>query len=639
MPKQRSIPRGVVALGSAFCLLTAQAWVRAQGEGDAEPTKAPTAVERQPSNVEVLESEDLGGAMRRATDHFRAERFVQALEEFQRALGLLQSDSERATIEFNLASCWFELTRYDEAERHYLRAAELDASGRDKALLYASAAALRSGRLEAAESHLLAAGATGPDLLPRQQALAREIAEERAQAERRRFLKAVDEGAKLLRKEDYAGALRTLESALLLRSSATRQETADARYAAGMAAFRLGDAERARAHFQAGLATDPNDAELQQALGQAEAALKRPERAEEHYQRALELGLAEPGAEQARAALWRIRGLPVTGWHGLVGAGLGYDNNPAHSGPAATTGVAGPDQGGSPYVSLGGELGFTGRIGRLAAGRAYYAGDFIGLTDSPYRELTLQIHQVGVRGYFSPNSALRLRAMLAPSLALVGTDPVQPFYGDLAAGVRGDLSHSRIASTRLELVGRLIQGLNGWSFVGGQRMDAELSEILAWTWLDLRAGSRFRYNAIGIRSENATDFALAGCDARCTGATYRIPLGYWGTGGFVEGLVELTPRLGLGVTTSLEYRRYLEDSMITRIPLSRKRRSDVRWAAEARVEIGLEPSATWYLIPSYSALVSRSNVAYSAIDPEHNLDYDHRQFVQHLGEAVVEARF
>jgi tetratricopeptide (TPR) repeat protein len=141
-----------------------------------------------PTAAAQLENAEAGSAMaagfyelaERGLEHFAEERFAEALTAFEEALATSGGDRpERTTMEFNAAACEFALGRNAEAERRFLRVAEASPERSPLARLNAGYAALFAGRLDAASSHLEAAG-DGAELEPRRAELASRLAAARA---------------------------------------------------------------------------------------------------------------------------------------------------------------------------------------------------------------------------------------------------------------------------------------------------------------------------------------------------------------------------------------------------------------------------------------------------------------------------
>ena len=155
----------------------------------------------------------------------------------------------------------------------------------------------------------------------------------------------------------------------------------------------------------------------------------------------------------------------------------------------------------------------------------------------------------------------------------------------------------------------------------------------------MRAGARGRYNDIGTRSSSVAASDFPTCGARCNGATYTIPLAYAGAGPFLATSVSPGADIWLIGYASYDYRQYTNNAEITGVPESTKRRIDERTTLEASVDLPVAFDGHLRLVPTYTFLLSRSNVAVDSTDPYYRFDYDNRNFTQHLVELSLEARF
>ena len=122
-------------------MVTLVAGARAQ---EAPPPEEAAPADAPPAEVEPRVA--LAEHARRATALFEQRAFTAAAAEFTQALALATADTERAALEFNLASCFFELGRYGEAEAAFIRSARLDPASSALAWLDAGLAAVRDGR-------------------------------------------------------------------------------------------------------------------------------------------------------------------------------------------------------------------------------------------------------------------------------------------------------------------------------------------------------------------------------------------------------------------------------------------------------------------------------------------------------------
>jgi hypothetical protein len=188
-------------------------------------------------------------------------------------------------------------------------------------------------------------------------------------------------------------------------------------------------------------------------------------------------------------------------------------------------------------------------------------------------------------------------------------------------------------------------GLGDWQYLTGINADSRLTHRFEWEHFELALAAGGRYTGLGTLRYRLEAADLPGCIIEtgagpgpgavtdCTGETYVIPLSWAAPRAEVELLAYPHERVTLGTRAGLEYRVYLEESSVSRVPSSRKRRSDARWRLAASSELDLDRGGHATALLEYRVLGSHSNVAYDANDPEHDLDYDDRTFLQHVLEA------
>lgn len=576
---------------------------------------------------------------RAAVEHFRSQRYEEALAGFEAALPLAQSDSERATLELNRASCLFELGRYEEAKARFLAAASLDPSLSTEARLNAAASALRAEDFDTAQDLIASTRTTDPALSQRRSSLASELRAAEQGKRRSTFLGHIRTAEAALSASDHRTAKARLSLALKYFDLAKPAEQVDVLYGLGVSLLEIGDPAGAKAVLERALALSPDDADVHYALGRTLNELGDDQGAERHLERSLKLGLDPQRARSATSMLGDLDPLPPAGWNGSVALGMGYDTNPGQSGVATVSSLGNQSRGGSAYGTAVLDFGRTERLSRRLSGRLYYAGDWLGLWQRPVRELTLQSHSAGARLDWASSPSVVFRFDLAPSFAVSGLSELEPFVWEVLAGARTDVRTSDVGWARAGFQVRQIGGFSGWEYLSGTRLDAELSHAWHGSLVDLRLGGRGRYNAIGTRVSTVEAGAIAACAGFCVGADYQVPLGYLGVGPFVNLGVEPLQHLWIWGYASGDYRSYLEDSVIVGVEASRKRREDLRGTFEVRVELPLDEEGAWHVVPGYGLLVSVSNVAYDATDPDHAYDYDDRNFVQHFAEINLEATF
>lgn len=480
------------------------------------PAQAETAAE---PGAEFYELADRG------LEHFRAERYQEALDAFDRALALSKDSEDAASVAFNAAACAFALGRFDDAERRFLAVAARP-EGTPLATLNAAFAALYAGRPEAAQRHL--------DAVPR-----------------------------------------------------------SAEFATRRAELELGIA---RAQRQRSVAPAPK----------APSPPRYP--------------------------------IPPSGVALYASLSGGYDDNALQSGKASAADESPlAPQTGSAFAAFLGELSYTWRFGRRTALTPYYSGDFLGLTEPSVRELSLQGHELGVRGTYAPSTTSAVRVTAASSYLLSGLDAIEPFAWELALGARLELHHGEQLRTRVDAWARPTFGLSGNDALDGGRYDASVSERYRSERFDLTADARFRYLRAGTQHLALDPSAVAVCDPNCT--EYQIPGSYLAPSLGLEVGFEVVERLRLGAGARGELRRYLESAEITGFSETEQRRRDARIRLRGGAELELDEDGTYRVSADYTFTANHSNVAYDPDDPEHAYDYDDRNFDQHVIEVGVAVSF
>jgi len=634
-------------------VVTLVAGARAQ---EAPPPEEAAPADAPPAEVEPRVA--LAEHARRATALFEQRAFTAAAAEFTQALALATADTERAALEFNLASCFFELGRYGEAEAAFIRSARLDPASSALAWLDAGLAAVRDGRPADARRHLAAAGPGDAEVEARRAELTGELD---------RLDRAATSSDLAARLRDAAAALSggdpgravVLLSTLLARSDAlSPRDLTDVRFGLAAAHLALGDPTAARAHIDAALALSPGDPELYAKRAEIKLAERELEAARRDLERALGLGLDGEAASWARATLAALDPLPPSGASGALYAGGGFDSNPAQSGSSETSGLSSstaPE--GSATLSAYGALGYTGRLGRRAALRGEYTPSLYALLEPSVRELSLQAHSVAAHLYLARSRRLRIRLTALSTLILDGLEAASPFVWENGGGVRAELRTSASTRTRLDLAARAVHGFDEDDALTGAREDIALLEFVDLGDWALSFGARLRAVQAGtvVRTIAAADYPA--CDvlvsgagaagSTCEGALYRIPLSYLMPGGLLDVTWSPGLRWSFGLSGGLGGRVYLDESGILAAGpgarqlwvASSKTRRDLRVRGGAEVEVSLDRGDHLALSAEYALLASRSNIAYDPGDPEHDFDYDDRQFVQHLVEGGLEARF
>ena len=482
------------------------------------PAQAETAAEPSAAFYEHAE---------RALEHFRAERYDEALAAFDHALAVSKEGPDAASVAFNAAACSFALGRFDEAERRFLAVAERP-EGTPLATLNAGFAALYAGRPDAAQEHL----------------------------------------ARVPRSAEFTARRVELELGI------------------------------ARARRERTLATPP----------------KPPPR----YP------------------------LPPAGVSLYASVSGGYDDNALQSGKAsASEGTESPlaPETGSAFLAVLGELSHTSRFGSRAALTPYYSGDFLGLSESSVRDLSLQGHELGVRGTYAPSTTSAVRLTAAGSYLLSGLDTLEPFAWELALGARLELRHGEHFRTRLDLWARPSFGLSGNDALDGGRYDTSVAERYRSERFDVTADARFRYLRAGTQHLPLDSSAVAVCEPDCT--EYAIPGSYVAPSLGLEAGVEVLENVRLSAAARGELRRYLEPARIRDFSATERLRRDARLRLRGGADLELDDDGTYRVTADYTFTTNRSNIAYDADsdDPEHAYDYDDRNFDQSVIEVGAAVSF
>ncbi len=618
----------------------------------------PPLVAEEPPPAEVDPRAELAEHARRATALFGQREFAAAAAEFALALALAPTDVEQAALEFNLASCSFELRRFAEAEAAFVRSARLDPAAAALAWLDAGLAALRDGRPDDARRHLAAAGPGDAEVEAQRAELEAELARLDRVAAASELAAELSAAAAALKGGDPTRAVALLAPLLAQPDALSARDLTDVRFGLAAAQLALGDLAAARGHIDVAIALSPADPDLYAKRAEIALAARQPEAARRDLERALRLGLDGDAASWARATLAALDPLPPSGASGALYLGAAFDSNPAQSGSSETSGLSSsalPD--GSALLSAYGTLGITGRLGRRVALRGEYSPSSFVLLEPSVRELSLQAHQVAAHLYLARSRRLRFRLTALSTLMLDGLEAVTPFVWENGGGVRVELRTGAATRTRLDLGARAVHGFDDDDALTGAREDVALLELVTLGDWALSFGARLRAVQAGtvVRTLTAVDFPacdvlLSGVGAvgsSCEGALYRIPLSHWAPGGLVDVTWSPGPRWSFGLSGGVEGRAYLDASGILAAgpgarqlwAASRKTRRDLRGRGGAHVEVSLDRGDHLALSADYALLVSRSNVAHDPDDPEHAFDYDDRRFTQHLVEGGLEARF
>jgi Flp pilus assembly protein TadD len=570
---------------------------------------------------------------------YRAGKFELALSTYRRALPLATSPEDAATLRMNVAACLIELRRLDEASLEFLDVAKSVPSFAQKARLNAALIALELGDVAAAESLLAAASPVAPALVARAADVRRRIAEAR-DAERPGTLRAhVAAAAVAIKQENWDLAeSKLLEAKRLLEHAPTRDRVD---VLLGLATVQL-----AREHPHAAQATltlavveAPNDPEIHYALARAYQALGDAAEARVEYRKALELSLGEPQASLASSQLKALDALAPSSWFAWLLFAGGFDSNPGQSGAAQETALGRREHGGSGYARIATELGRKQRVTTDWWWRARYQGEWLGLGKPSVQDLSLQNHGLWAGLKWTPTDTITWELETGPNATFVGLGSVRPFAWDWAGSLKLRYVPSRGRAWRIGMEVRGIRGLSDWKYLSGTRVDSELSHLWSGTLGNLHLGLHARLLTIGTRRINVDAALIPACINRCDGANYEIPLSYFGVGPVASARAHLVRSLSVVGVTQLDWRRYRDESYIVGIQASRKRRVDRRFNIAAELQWALDAREQVLLVPSYTLLVSGSNVAQTGGDPAHAFDYDDRRFIQHFVELGVEGSF
>jgi Tfp pilus assembly protein PilF len=583
-------------------------------------------------------------AAERAFAAFRSRDFASARVAFDEAVATAAPD-DVATLRFNAAVCAYQLADYADAERRFLALAEQPGLA-PLALLHAGLAALGRGDPARARALLEQAPHGDAESEALRTELARALESNAQDGERKAFEAHVQRGLAAFKAARWNEVEQELSTALERRGQADEKELASVYYLLSSAALERGDTAAARRYAEQGLAHDRSDAVLEVQRGDVARAERDYAQAEHSYRRALELGLDERDAPRVNDKLEALYPVPRGGVFAWAVSGGGYDSNAAQSGLAeAIAATETSARAASAYTSLAASAGYVFRLAPGAALAPYYAFDWLLLFAPAVRELSLQAHAAGLRVHWAPRPEIEVRFTGAATLTLTGVEQSQAFSFETLLGAELALSHGAHATSLARLDVRGLYGLSGYDYLTGTRVDLALGERLRWARTDLLLSAGLRFNEIGQDEVALRPELLSGCGALCDGLVYRVPFGYRGPWGDLRLGYQLTAALRVEGNLRVEYRRYTDQSFITlsgdapAIVLNPKTREDVRYRPGARVELDLDDQRRWQLASDYLVWISTSNVAFDANDVEHALDYDDRNFVQHVLELSLAAQF
>jgi tetratricopeptide (TPR) repeat protein len=578
----------------------------------------------------------------RALDRFGARDFAAAAEQFDLAIAAAPAGADLGTLHFNAAASLYELGRFADAEQRFVKTAAIAPQLASLSLLNAGMAALSDGRVEVAIKYAADAPRGDEEAEARRSELKALIARAEATREQQAFYRAMKQGIDAYADGDVEHARKWLERSVALQASAPASDRAIVLLTLADIAIEQHDLATARRCIDNAIREDPTNAEAYVARAELSWTEANGSAAEADAQRSLALAQTGATAQRARRVLDRLDVLPPSGLSFVGTLGGGYDSNAAQSGAVELSGIAetGAAQA-SPLLSAGLQLDFTARPSRRTAIVPYYVGDFFTPTVATLQPLALQAHELGGQLHWRMTPELRLRLTAGSSLVLSGLKPVQPFTWEGVFGARADLATGEHATTGVDLTFRPARGLGDSAYLSGAGLDATLDERVTLGRLRLSLAAGYRYLQRGtqiIPIDDGSSFAECRGRAPCNNLAYALPLSYQGPSGRLAATFDLLDQLSLGASAKVEYRRYLEPSFVRSLPASRKTREDVRYRLRAYGELALDSEEHVSLLLSYEALISRSNIAFDANDPEHRFDYGDRNFVEHLIELGLELR-
>lgn len=570
---------------------------------------------------------------------FRDGQFELSLKRYQRAISLGAVREDEATLRMNIGACLIELERLEAAKTEFLKAVALDPSIATKARLSAALVAVELGQVTEAEKLLEVASPIDASLLPRAQDIKTRIAERRSASQREALLSLMTTAARDMTSHNWSNAETALLAARQKFDVAEPHERIDVLLSLGSVQLSLEHAKDARLTLTDAIQLAPKDPEIHYALGRALQALGEAAEARRELRVALELGLREPQAQGAKDRILMLDPLGPSEWFGWLSLGAGYDSNPRQSGVATETTLGRRGRGGSAYGRVAVEFGRLQRLSDTVSLRARYSGEWLGLEKRQVRELSLQNHGGFAGLHWATTEKLTLGLEIGPSVTYIGISPVTSFTWDFAASFQARYRASEVRTWKLSVDARKITGLSGWEFLGGTRLDGELSHTWRYRPLNFRLGLRGRHLTIGSRTSFVDASVMPACATLCDGADYFIPLSYSGFGPIASTRINVFSSLYVVGMTQLDWRRYRDESYIVGVAESRKRRQDLRWSAGLDVQWAVDEGEHLLIVPSYAILTSSSNIAQSTSDPAHAFDYDDRSFTQHFLELGLEGNF
>jgi tetratricopeptide (TPR) repeat protein len=580
-----------------------------------------------------------------ALELFHNKDYATARREFDRAVPAA-APADVATLRFNAAVCSYQLGEFEDAERRFVELAQAAPELAPLALLNAGLAALGRGDSLRARELLERAGGGDAEAEALRAELRQGVADAERAARRRAFEQHFRAGFSAFQRGAWKDSESELDGALAASEGASSSELGTAYYLRSMAALEAGDAAGARRFADAGLRHAPNDAYLHLQRGDLALVARDFARAEQSYTVALAAGLDGAARSEAEDRLEALYPLPARGPFAWAAAGAGFDSNASQSGLTDTlTATDSRERSASAFSSFSGNTGMVWRPRRDLALSPSYGLDVLLLLSEPVRDLSLQAHSLGINAGLALGHGVALHAGGSGHLVLTGLDRVSPMSREAELALGMTLEHSASHESTARTSVRAIDGSSSREYLSGTRLDAALGQRWRWTGWDVWASAGVRRNAIGTQALALRAELSALCGAVCDGVVYRVPLGYWGPWLEARTRHSMLGRVTLEANFKLEYRRYLDESYITRdgapdFPaLNRKTRRDLRYRPGARAEIALDATKHWLISADYTLWVSRSNVAFDPDNAEHVLDYENRSYVQHIMELGFSAQF
>jgi tetratricopeptide (TPR) repeat protein len=621
-------------IGSA--LLAALVIGAASGRAAAQPGK-PTNAARAAHATD---------ASQRAFERFRAKDYPAARTAFDAAADAAPEADDAATLRFNAAVCAYQLGDYADAEQRFVTLSAKYPELSPLALLHAGLSALGRGDRARARALLEQAPKGDAESDGLRTELERGLQTSAREAQRKAFEQHVQRGLAAFKAERWQDSQTELEAALGVSAGADAKELASIYYLLSNAALERGDTEAARRYADASLEHDASDAALEVQRGDVALEQRDYGVAERSYRRALELGLDARDTPRIQDKLDGLYPVPRAGAYAWALSGGGFDSNAAQSGLAeAIAATETSERTSSAFTSFAVSAGYVWRLSPKLALGPFYAFDWLLLFDPVVRELSLQSHAAGLRLDWAPRPDIDVRLTGSGALSLTGVEQSSAFAFETRLGAELALTHGARLSTLARLDLRGLYGLEGRDYLTGTRIDASVAETWRSERSQVLAGVGFRYNGIGAYEVALRPELLLGCGSRCDGLAYRIPLGYLGPWADLRLSHELTPALRAEANFRFEFRHYTDQSFITpsnapiAIVINPKTRRDLRYRPGLRMELDLDADKHWLIAADYLVWISRSNVAFAADDPAHALDYDDRNFVQHVIELSLTTQF